>query len=69
MVQLQDAFGNGVAGEKVTFAVTEGGGGANPAIVTTDADGAAETTWTMGPGPDVHSAALTAAVIGFPLVT
>ena len=67
VVQLQDAFGNGVAGGEVTFAVTEGGGSANPATVTTGADGTAETTWTMGPA--IGPAALTAEVVGFPLVT
>ncbi len=66
VVQLQDEFGNGVAGGEVTFAVTVGGGAVNPATVTTGADGA-QTTWTMGPA--VGPAALTAEVTGFSPVT
>ena len=66
VVQLQDEFGNGVAGGEVTFVVTEGGGAANPATVPTGQDGTAQTTWTMG--PTVGPAALTATVTGFPPV-
>lgn len=67
VVQLQDEFGNGVEGGEVTFVVTDGGGAANQTTVTTGTDGTARTTWTMGPA--VGPAALTAAAIGFPLVT
>jgi len=47
-VSVQDSNGNGVAGESVTFAVTSGGGSADPATATTGADGTASTTWTLG---------------------
>ncbi len=64
--QFQDQFGNGVEGGEVTFTVTAGGGSVNPATVTTDEDGIAQTTWTMGPA--VGPGTLTAVVTGFPVV-
>ena len=66
VAQLQDEFGNGVAGGVVTFAVTGGGGSVSPATVTTDAAGLASTTWTMG--PTVGAATLSATATGFPSV-
>ena len=48
-VRVTDDFGNGVQGEDVTFAVTEGGGSVTGATATTDADGVARVgSWTLG---------------------
>lgn len=48
-VKVTDAGGDGVAGVAVTFAVTAGGGTlAATAPVTTNAQGIASTTWTIG---------------------
>jgi len=63
VVVVQDEFGNGVAGAGVTFAVTSGGGSANPTTIATGADGTAQTVWTMGSA--VGSAALSATTAGF----
>jgi hypothetical protein len=47
-VRVLDRLNAPVAGQTVTFAVTQGGGSLNPASVVTGADGAAATTWTLG---------------------
>ncbi|MGK7312631.1 MAG: Ig-like domain-containing protein [Candidatus Longimicrobiales bacterium M2_2A_002] len=47
-VRVTDAFGNPVAGVPVQFSVT-GGGTVAPAEATTDVDGVASGTWTLGP--------------------
>ena len=67
VVQLQDEFGNGVAGGEVTFAITGGGGAVSAETVTTNSDGFAQTTWTMGPA--VGADTLTATALGIPAVT
>ena len=41
--------GSGVSGVSVAWAVTSGGGSVAPASSTTDSDGVASTTWTLGP--------------------
>ena len=48
VVRVDDAGGSPVAGATVTFAAAEGHGSADPAMVDTDADGLAGTTWTLG---------------------
>ena len=48
VVKVTDAFGNGVSGRAVTFAVATGGGSLGTTSTTTDATGAASTTWTLG---------------------
>jgi len=48
-IRLQDALGNGIAGESVTFVVTAGGGTVTGGSVLTDASGIATVgAWTMG---------------------
>ncbi|HAC05845.1 MAG TPA: hypothetical protein DCF71_08270, partial [Gemmatimonadetes bacterium] len=66
VVQLQDEFGNGVAGGEVTFAVTGGGGAVSAETVTTDSGGFAQTVWTLG--PTVGAATLSATALGIPTV-
>jgi hypothetical protein len=62
-VEVTDADGNPVAGARVDFSV-DGGGGIAPAFVTTNADGVAAATWTLGTAVGVNSA--TATVDGLP---
>jgi hypothetical protein len=47
-VKLVDAFGNGVPGVPISFAVTGGGGSVAPAQANSGSDGTAKTTWTLG---------------------
>ena len=46
--RVTDAFGNPVAGVTVTWTVTTGGGVATPATSVTDANGVANSSWTLG---------------------
>lgn len=49
-VVVRDAAGNPVAGVRVDFEVSEGGGSVSPAAVVTDTDGtAAVEAWSLGP--------------------
>jgi len=54
VVQVTDAYGNGVAGVTVQWEVTAGGGSVDPATSVTDATGLASTRLTLGPtaGPN-----------------
>jgi hypothetical protein len=47
-VRVVDGTGSGVSGHAVSWSVTSGGGSVSPTSGTTDADGYAETTWTLG---------------------
>lgn len=48
-VVVSDSFGNPVAGDSVTFAVTQGGGSATGTTVGSDASGVARVgSWTLG---------------------
>lgn len=51
-VRILDAYGNGVPGQPVTFAVTAGGGTITGAVDTTDATGLATPgSWIVGSSP------------------
>jgi len=50
-VRILDAGGGPIRGERVTFAVQEGGGSVFPFNPLTDLDGVASTQWTLGPNP------------------
>lgn len=56
VVQVVDQYGNPVAGEAVTFAVTGGGGSVSPTDTTTDASGLAQSVWTLGATQGAQSA-------------
>lgn len=67
-VKVADAFGNGVAGVSVTFAVASGGGSVSGSTPTTGADGtAAVGSWTLGAVAGANT--LTATVTGLTPVT
>jgi hypothetical protein len=48
VVKLADVKGRPAHGATVTFAVTLGNGSVSPRVVTSDNDGQAKTTWTLG---------------------
>lgn len=60
VIRVLDAQGQALAGETVTFAPAAGQGTADPASATTDSDGRAATTWTLGPDPGTLTLALAA---------
>ena len=47
-VRIEDRIGNAMAGRAVTFAVASGGGSITTTSTTSNADGFASTTWTLG---------------------
>ncbi|MEX1998912.1 MAG: Ig-like domain-containing protein [Gemmatimonadales bacterium] len=66
-VRVADAFGNPVTGVNVTWAVTSGGGSIDPTANTTDADGEAAASWTLGGlGPQTATATVTGVTVGSP---
>lgn len=68
VVKVTDAYGNGVAGRAVTFAVGTGSGSLGTTSATTDATGAASTTWTLGAvGGTQTITATSAGLTGSPL--
>jgi Big-like domain-containing protein len=49
-VRVTNSQGNPVSGTPVTFTITRGGGTVSAVTVTSDANGIAQTTWTLGNG-------------------
>lgn len=49
IVRVLDVQGRPVQGQQVTFTVMIGGGAVDPATPTTDANGEASSSWTLGP--------------------
>ena len=62
VVSVKDAFGNPLAGQSVAFAVTAGGGSVGAATATTQADGNASVSWTMGSAPGTNTLTATHAL-------
>jgi adhesin/invasin len=57
MVQVLDDSGNGLPGQQVSWVVGTGGGSATPQASTTDQQGFASATWTLGsPGSNTLAA-------------
>jgi hypothetical protein len=57
VVAIEDANANPIAGGMVNFIVTTGSGTVSPATATSDMQGHAQTTWTLGaPGPNAVEA-------------
>lgn len=67
VAKVTDAFGNGLGGKALTWAVASGGGALAPAGDATGADGTASATATLGAGPQAN--AFTASADGLPSVT
>ena len=55
VVEIQDQTGVAFAGVPVTFSVTSGGGRFSATTATTDSDGRAESTLTLGPNSGVNT--------------
>ena len=51
VVEVRDQYGDPMAGVTVTFAVSEGDGALSTGVATTDANGRAESTLTLGVDP------------------
>src|SRR6185503_5536454 len=51
VVRATNRRGGPASGKKVTFRLTDGQGSVDPASATTDADGRARATWTLGSYP------------------
>ena len=54
-MEVRDQFDNPFSGAQVTFAVTSGGGRLSVSTATTDSDGRAESTLTLGPNPGANT--------------
>ena len=68
VAKVTDAFGNGIPGISVTFAVVAGGGSVAPTTAFTDASGVARTSFTIGTRVDANIASASAAgLVGSPL--
>jgi plastocyanin len=65
-VVVRDAGGRPVPGVSVSWAVTAGGGSVDPSVSTTDGDGHASATHTLGPSATSHT--VTANAAGLPEV-
>ena len=55
VIEVRDQYVAPMAGVTVTFAVSEGGGSLSAATATTDANGRAESTLTLGSDPGTNS--------------
>lgn len=64
MVKVTDQSGAAMANVSVAFAVTAGGGSVGAASGTTNSQGEASTTWTLGPMAGANSNTATASVAG-----
>ncbi len=53
-VQAVDDGGQPIPGVSISFTVVEGGGAVSPAVATTDQNGIADVSWTLGPEPGEH---------------
>ena len=58
VVEVKDQANKPLADVEVTFSVTSGGGTLNAGSVTTDANGRAESTLTLGPEPGTNTVAV-----------
>jgi len=67
VVRAEDAHGNPVEGETVTFAVMTGGGSVAEAGVQTAVDGIAATTWILGTVAGVQAVQASVAPAGIPV--
>ncbi len=64
---VDDQFGNGVSGVSVAWAVVGGGGSISPGASTTNAQGVAAATWTVGTTGPQEAQATVAGLTGSPL--
>jgi hypothetical protein len=60
VVEVQDDNGSAIEGIMVTFTVTAGGGTLSTQSTTTDSNGRAESTLTLGPNPGTNTVSVSA---------
>ena len=63
VVEILDPSDNPLPGVQVTFSVTSGGGRLSATTLTTDSDGRAENTLTLGPNPGANTVTVSVAGI------
>ena len=63
VVEVRDEYGSGFEGVPVTFAITAGGGTLSVTSTTTDFNGRAESTLTLGPDLGTNAVSVSAAEI------
>ena len=68
VVEALDEHGATITGRSVTFRISEGDGRLSVTNATTDAEGRAQTTLTLGPDPGVIKIRVTAAQITYPVI-
>jgi hypothetical protein len=66
-VQVLDRFGNPVPGASIAWQVIAGEGRVTPTIGTTDSEGKASATWTLGNRIGVHKLTASADGVGSPV--
>ena len=67
VIEVRDESGSVLEGISVTFTVTAGGGTLNVTRATTDKNGAAQSTLTLGQNPGTNAVSVSAAGIGQPV--
>ena len=67
VVEAQAANGSALAGVSVTFTVTTGGGTLSVTRTTTDSNGRAQSTLTLGPHPGANTVSVSAAGVEQPV--
>lgn len=65
VVQVVDASGNPVPGRAVVWVIGMGGGSVTPQNSTTDVEGKASTSWTLGPAPGANTVNAVVSGVGF----
>lgn len=63
IVEVHDLYGNFVTGTPVTWTASSGGGSITPATTTTNGQGIAQATATLGPTPGINTFTATAGTI------
>jgi hypothetical protein len=69
VVKVTDASGNPVVGANVSFTVTAGGGTVNPAVASTNSQGLASTTLTLGSAAGTNTVTVSSGTLTGSLVT
>jgi hypothetical protein len=69
VVMAADASGHALPNRAVTFTVTSGGGSVSPTAATTDVNGRAQTTWTLGATAGMQTLNVSAPAVTSTVVT
>jgi hypothetical protein len=69
VVMAADGSGHILPNRVVTFTVASGGGSVSPTVVSTDANGLAQTTWTLGATPGTQTLNVSAPAVTSTILT